>query len=339
MKPIFSIIIPVYNAEKHLSKTLESVENQCFTDFEVLLVDDGSTDSSTEICSSFADKDSRFILYKKSNGGVCSARNLGIRHANGEFVVFIDSDDVIEDSLLTDALRIISDSNADVLLFGMQFDIEKQGRICKTIQKRCDTCEFDITELDKHYRALYENNYITSMCNRVTRLSLIKNQDLRFDERITNYEDMAFSLACLRYAQKVYVSEKSYYHYILHEELGMSRKYKPHLTETLHSTVELLLNNIRALSLDEATEKWACCDVQRILWLGVANICRKNESMAMRRNDIRELCTESWVKELLPIQETGNKYNDICVLFYKKRLWLAETMWNVFANFLRDLRY
>lgn len=60
----FSIIIPVYNAEKHLSKTLESVENQCFTDFEVLLVDDGSTDSSTEICSSFADKDSRFILYK-----------------------------------------------------------------------------------------------------------------------------------------------------------------------------------------------------------------------------------------------------------------------------------
>ena len=123
MKPVFSIIIPVYNAEKHLSKTLESVENQCFTDFEVLLVDDGSTDSSTEICSSFADKDSRFILYKKSNGGVCSARNLGIRHANGEFVVFVDSDDVIEDSLLTDALRIISDSNADVLLFGMQFDI------------------------------------------------------------------------------------------------------------------------------------------------------------------------------------------------------------------------
>ena len=76
-----SIIIPVYNAGKYLLKTLESVKDQGFTDFEVLLVDDGSTDNSAEICSAFVNKDSRFTLYQKPNGGVCSARNFGIERA------------------------------------------------------------------------------------------------------------------------------------------------------------------------------------------------------------------------------------------------------------------
>lgn len=339
MKPVFSIVIPVYNAEKHLLKTLESVKVQSFTDFEVLLVDDGSTDNSLEVCKSFMNRDNRFSLFQKPNGGVCSARNYGIERVKGEYIIFIDSDDVIESSLLADSLKKISDSKADILLFGMQFDIEKQNRIVKSYQKSCDDCEFDIADLDKHYRKLYENNYITSMCNRVTRLGLIQEHGLRFDERITNYEDMAFSLACLRCAQKVQIVEKCYYHYILHEELGMSRKYKPCLTETLHLTVELLLKNIRALPLDKETEAWACCDVQRILWIGVANICRKKVSISERRDDIKKLCTESWVEELLPMESTGNKYNDVCVLLCKKKMWLAETLWNVFANHLRDIRY
>ena len=339
MQPSFSIIIPVYNAGKYLLKTLESVKDQGFTDFEVLLVDDGSTDNSAEICNTFVNKDSRFTLYQKPNGGVSSARNFGIERAKGKYIIFIDSDDVIEHSLLEDALKKLTDSNADILLFGMQFDIEKQGRIVKSYQKNCEDSEFDITELAKHYRVLYENNYITSMCNRITKLSLIQEHDLRFDESITNYEDMVFSLDCLHYAQKILVSYKSYYHYILHEELGMSRKYKERLTETLQPTIELLLKNIRALPLDKETEAWACCDVQRILWLGVANICREKNSVFIKRDDIRKLCTESWVEELLPIQVTGNKYNDICVLLCRKKLWLIETLWNIFVNWLRDIRY
>lgn len=339
MKPVFSIVIPVYNGEKYLLKTLESVKCQCFTDFEALLVDDGSTDNSAVICRSFVNKDDRFSLYQKPNGGVCSARNYGIERAKGEYIVFIDSDDAIEPSLLVDTLQKMKASKADILLFGMQFDIEKQDRIVKSYQKVCEACEFDIKELDKHYRTLYENNYITSMCNRVTRLGLIKENDLHFDENITNYEDMVFGLACLRFAQKVQVVEENYYHYILREELGMSRKYKTHLTETLHLTVELLLKNICALPLGKETEIWACCDVQRILWIGVANICRRKGSIFSKRDDIRKLCTESWVEELLPMQLTGNKYNDTCVLLCKKKLWLSETLWNIFANCLRDVRY
>ena len=339
MMPVFSIVIPVYNAEKYLFETLEAVINQNFSDFEVLLVDDGSTDSSAEICRSFEKRDARFTLYQKPNGGVSSARNSGIDHAKGEYIIFIDSDDTIVTSLLADAFQNLSATKADILLFGMQFDIERQGKIVRTYQKKHKSCLFDSTELGNYYRSLYENNYITSMCNRVTRLALIKEHSLRFDEKITNYEDMIFSLACLRCAQKVSVCDKSYYHYKLREELGMSRKYKDHLTETLQPTVDLLLKNIRSLPLDKETERWACCDVQRILWIGVANICRKKCSVFSKRDEIRNLCTEPWVEDLLPLRATGNKYNDVCTSLCKKKLWLAETLWNIFANHLRDMRH
>lgn len=339
MNPFFSIVIPVYNAEKYLYGTLNSVKEQSFTDFEVLLIDDGSTDNSAKVCMNFVNTDERFSLFRKSNGGVCSARNLGIEKANGEYIFFVDSDDIVETTTLSECFNKICESKAQVLLFGMEFDIEKQMRIVKSYQKRCGAVVFDITNLDIYYRRLYENNYITSMCNRITKLDMILENDLRFNEKITNYEDMVFSLECLRHAKKVQVVEECYYHYILHEELGMSRKYKPHLNETLPETVTLLLNNISALPLCPKTKNWASRDVQRILWIGVANICRQKAKFNIKRQAIKELCLQPWVEQMLPMESTGNKYNDICVLLYKKKLWAAETLWNVFSNYLRDIRY
>lgn len=339
MKPIFSIVVPVYNAEKYLKKTLEAVRSQEFTDFEVLLIDDGSTDNSLEICKLFEKADNRFSVYHKTNGGVCSARNCGIELAKGEYIVFMDSDDIIEPSLLLEMLENVRTSKADIVLFGMQFDIEKQKKIVRSQKKICNSVVFDVKDLDCYYRELYNNNYITSMCNRITRLKLIKENDLEFNENITNYEDMAFGLECIRFAKKIQVVEKSYYHYILHEDLGMSRKYKPRLSMTLRETVRVLLENIKELPLSEETKKWAYRDVQRILWIGVANICRKKSGIFLKKNDVEKLCMEDWVGKFLPMETTGNKYNDICVMLYKKKFWLLETLWNMFTNFIRDIRY
>ena len=210
MNPTFSVIIPVFNAEKHLAKTLLSVAQQTYNCYEVLLVDDGSTDHSVEICKEFSRKDNRFSLYRKTNGGVSSARNLGLQRAKGEYVIFVDSDDIVEAVLLEKTLADLKESNADMLLFGMSFDIEKQGKIVKRIEKKCEGKVFSVKELDKYYKQLYEENYIISMCNRVVRLSLIRDNGLKFNEKITNYEDMLFGLQCLFYAQSVQVVDRSY---------------------------------------------------------------------------------------------------------------------------------
>lgn len=339
MKPVFSIVIPIYNAEKYLFNTLDSVEKQTFQSFEVLLIDDGSTDGSANVCMKFVDKDDRFYLYQKSNGGVCSARNYGIEKAIGEYILFIDSDDIVELAMLADCLKMIQESGADILLFGMQFDVEKQKKIVKTYQKCFEPAVFDSRHLDKYYRKLYENNYVTSMCNRITRMSVIRENNIRFNEEITNYEDMVFSLATLRYAEKIQSTDKCYYHYILHDELGMSRKYKPTLSATIPKTVELLIKNLDALPLSEATKIWAHQDVQRILWLGVANICREKASIYEKSQKIKQLCSQPWVRLLLPMEMTNNRYNDICIVLYRKKMWTAETLWNMFTNKVRDIRY
>lgn len=114
--PTISIIVPVYNVEKYLEECVESVLSQTFTDYELLLIDDGSTDSSGIICDGYATQDSRIRVFHKSNGGVSSARNLGLDNALGEWVCFIDSDDEIRnlESLC------ISQSKSDVILFTLR---------------------------------------------------------------------------------------------------------------------------------------------------------------------------------------------------------------------------
>ena len=95
-RPKISVIIPVYNTGGILGQTINSVLNQTFRDFELILVDDGSTDGSGEVCDSFAQQDPRVVVIHKKNGGVSSARNLGLENANGDYIGFIDGDDIIE---------------------------------------------------------------------------------------------------------------------------------------------------------------------------------------------------------------------------------------------------
>lgn len=116
LSPIFSIIVPVYNVERYLRKCIESILNQSFANFELLLVDDGSTDNSGRICDEYANGDSRIKVIHKVNEGVSIARNTGINMATGALVTFIDSDDWIED----DYLQTIFDEggDSDILFFG-----------------------------------------------------------------------------------------------------------------------------------------------------------------------------------------------------------------------------
>ena len=110
--PKISVIIPVYNAESTLRRCVDSVLAQTYTDFECLLIDDGSTDKSGEMCDEYAAKDSRVRVFHKENGGVSSARNVGLDNAKGEWITFLDSDDYIEEEFLG---SIVNTGNAELI--------------------------------------------------------------------------------------------------------------------------------------------------------------------------------------------------------------------------------
>ena len=109
-----SIIIPMYNAEKYIARCLESVINQSFNDIEIIIVNDGSTDKSLEICRKYAEVDERIVILNKENNGVSVARNQGMNVATGEYVMFVDSDDWIDESMCQDLYKRISECNADI---------------------------------------------------------------------------------------------------------------------------------------------------------------------------------------------------------------------------------
>ena len=109
-----SIIVPVYNSEKYLEKCIESLLTQSFKNFELILVNDGSTDNSPQMCDFFANKDSRVRVIHKQNGGVSETRNIGLRHSTGRYVMFVDSDDFVHPHIVDIMFNEIENKNADI---------------------------------------------------------------------------------------------------------------------------------------------------------------------------------------------------------------------------------
>ena len=186
-----SIIIPVYNTEAYLPACIDSILSQSFSDFEVLLIDDGSKDGSGSICDAYAAKDSRIRVFHKANGGVSSARNLGLEHAAGEWIYFVDSDDEVLPGGLQTMINSISD-DVDIVLAGYE-RYDENGRVFYRIDERI------ITLLDKResLSTLYEAHgkyyeFLTYGWIRLLRNSIIQSHHLRFDIQLKNKEDTLF---------------------------------------------------------------------------------------------------------------------------------------------------
>ena len=187
LNPEISIIVPVYNAEAYLPKCIDSILKQSFQDFEILLINDGSTDKSCEICDEYALKDKRIFVYQKNNGGVSSARNLGLSKAIGKWVYFVDSDDTLFDDCLETLLMHTSD-DIDCSVGGyMDIYENKAVGVSTEIIKRWNYK----TALLDFYKPVYFrfNGYLW---NRLFRHSIIKENNIYFHENIYFKEDGLF---------------------------------------------------------------------------------------------------------------------------------------------------
>lgn len=214
-----SIIVPVYNAEKYLRRCIDSILSQSFEHFELLLVDDGSTDSSGVICDEYATKDNRVRVFHKTNGGVSSARNLGIVKSCGEWVAFVDADD----RLLKDALNILmnkSASGTDLVICGYEI-YNEDGELIFTTDIEAQEKFININEaITKMFSGLYYNGYLW---NKLFNRSVIVNNGLVFHEDIHYNEDRLF---CIEYMillrSKVFYSSEPVYAYLQHADSAIS---------------------------------------------------------------------------------------------------------------------
>lgn len=207
MKPILSVIVPVYNVEQYLHKCVESILNQTFKNIELILIDDGSTDISSQICDEYKEKDRRVCVYHKKNGGLSDARNYGIDHTNGEYIAFVDSDDWIDIGMYEAMMNAIVDNDADIVVCGHRV-VTLDGQIEETVV-------FDkpilMSGKDATKEILRDESMPSFAWNKIYRKSLFK--DIKFPKgRI--YEDTAVIYRCFNMAKSVYVLNKVYYNYL-----------------------------------------------------------------------------------------------------------------------------
>lgn len=216
--PAVSFIVPIYNSEQHLDNCINSILNQSSKDFELLLINDGSTDTSNEICDEFAQKDNRIRVFHKENGGVSSARNLGLRNAKGKWVLFVDSDDEIKQNYLE---ALIQDSKGQDLVIHSTFlthPISKEKKVMSS---------FPIAQSLSPAK-LFKNFMVTSNgypFNKIFNNNIIQKHQISFDENISFAEDALFLLDYLLFCKSIFVSNSSNYIYYETEGSLRSKRY------------------------------------------------------------------------------------------------------------------
>ena len=206
-QPLISIIVPVYNAEQYLDKCVDSIVNQTYTNLEIILVDDGSPDNCGAICDEYAKKDSRIKVIHKSNGGLSSARNAGLDNSTGEYIGFIDSDDVIEPEMYEKMLKNIQNTNADVCMCGCKI-INEQGELL--LEDNFSNKVYNIDEIIEEIILPLK----TSVCDKLYKKELIGL--IRFLQGRIHGEDLLFSLNLLANDLSISAIRGAYYRYIKH---------------------------------------------------------------------------------------------------------------------------
>ena len=260
-----SIIVPVYNVEGYLKRCVDSILSQTYTNIEIILVNDGSTDSSSQLCDEYQKKDNRIKVEHKQNGGLSSARNAGLDIAKGDYIAFIDSDDWVEPNFIERLRTLLIETNSDM----------SACTFCRTkgdiAQRLCFDTSVEIITNKKFDCAFKEESYAGYACNKMFKREIFEKNELRFDEKIFHGEDSPFVVEFLQYAQKIaFTKEDLYYYYFREDSITKSVR----LTEKYLSI--LYAREKTMVLLKERNEK--CYDVCKAAYL---DILSKINFMAM----------------------------------------------------------
>ena len=221
-----SVIMPVYKVEDYVGRAIESIQKQTLTDFEFLIVDDGTPDKSGEICDAYAANDPRIKVFHKENGGAPSARNLAMDLAVGKYLYFMDSDDWAEPTMLQDMYEIAERDQAQLVVAGFYIDTYYDGDKFRRDDFYVEDMVFpDGDSFHRDAYKLFDKNLLYSHWNKLWMREYIEEGHLRFPA--TFWDDFPFILSVIRDVERVSVTSKQYYHFIRARAESETAAYRP----------------------------------------------------------------------------------------------------------------
>ncbi len=282
-----SIIVPVYNVEKYLPTCIESILNQSYKNFELILVDDGSPDKSGDICDDFAKKDNRIKVIHQKNSGVSKARNTGIDNATGEWILFVDSDDELTDTSLECYISSIAESNdVDAIVSGMKKIFVNDAKEIEYFT--LEDSLFYNNDFESLYYYLKSKYMFGLVCSKLYRNSIIKNNDIRFNEILASYEDELFFVDYLAHCDSVKTISDVTYIYRRFGNESLCSKYIP--VEKRIETVQCLHKSSLNISDSTIFKETLVKNYVDMLFQGITSLYEpKNNKELSRKERIRSI--------------------------------------------------
>lgn len=289
MKPLISVIIPVYNVEKYLKKCLDSIISQTLKEIEIIVINDGSTDNSGKILDKYAKNDNRLIVIHKDNEGVSEARNEGLKYVHGDFVSFIDSDDWVEPEMYEVMYNAAIEKKVEIVMCGYVREFVNHSKIkIMDIQDGSfmKTDEIQHWFVRRMIGPIFNEKLITEnldmhsvVWNKIYRTHLVKNNTFCSLKEIGSCEDLLFNLVTCYQANSIMYINRSYYHYRKTSVTSVSSSYRTNLLQqrcNLIEKVRMFINqNNCPIEYHEALNNRICLGV---MGLGLNIISRNNNS-------------------------------------------------------------
>lgn len=332
--PGISVIVPVYNAERYLKKCVESVRNQTFQDWELLLVDDGSRDGSREICDECAASDDRIRVLRKKNGGVSSARNMGLREARGEYIAFLDVDDRYEFRFLETLWSAMEQARADTAACA-HLNLYADGS--KSVEPVLPAGTYDRAEIrEKIVNPLVGDRLCSPLFNGFIWRYLYSARIIR-DNRIAfegaYLEDELFLIEYFCHAEKLVVTEEPLYRYFLNPS-SATHRYMPDFMKVFHRFMERKEALVKRFDLEAARPQWRESSNWAGLIIAIGNeYARDNKKkIRTRQKTVEEICALPEMREAIermtPVCPTPNKQM-VANLVKKKHFFILSQMYRL----------
>lgn len=241
---LVSVIIPIYNVEKYLNRCVDSIINQTYSNLEVILVNDGSSDDSSTICDYYKSKDSRVIIIHKENGGLSDARNFGLDIAIGDYIMFLDSDDYIENNMIENLLMVVEENHSDVVICGYYADfVDANEQLLFSREQKGIKGTF----MESNFCEIPLNNELIGLLgyawNKLYRRQVITKYNLKFVKGLSLVEDIEFNAPLLSVCSKISFIESPYIHYMQRPRETLGGKFY----ENYYDLKKMALNSVESM--------------------------------------------------------------------------------------------
>lgn len=263
MNPAISIIVAIYQAEAYLHRCIDSILSQTENDFELLLIDDGSSDESGLICDEYALIDDRIRVFHKKNEGVSATRQFGINHCRGKYTIHCDPDDWIEPEMLSEMLKKAVSCDADLVMCDMMFEHENFSKVCSQYTSRLDSNSLS----NVIYYPLS-----AGLCNKMIKLDCYSKYDIKFSNELAYGEDLFIMLQLFQHPIRVAYIPGAYYHYDQYSNKGSLCKNFDSVS--LKNTIDIFLDKFGECP---AVNKLKIDAIRTIHRQGTDNCCKYSD--------------------------------------------------------------